>query len=51
MTKYQFVRQCLHGLDNPTIQELGKVLNSAQMPTPTQKSLEKINQEHGKQCL
>lgn len=35
MTRYQFFHQYLHGLDNPTTQELGKVPNSAQMPIPT----------------
>ena len=33
--QYQFSHQYLHNLDNPTTQELEKVLNNAQMPIPT----------------
>lgn len=34
MTKCQLSRQCQHGSGSPTVQELGKVLNNARMPTP-----------------
>lgn len=36
MTKYQSSHQCLHGLDNPIALLLGKALNNAQMPIPTE---------------